>query len=155
MSLFPLLIALLCAPAQESGHQKFMRGLDAGADCRRLYALRKEAQGHSSVAEQADMTRQLRSVGCFASTSTRRLKGDKPAATESFTVREYRIYREVVDTPLYMNEAQALERTARKFKTTPARAKASAEKVMRILSQNGWFGSRAAEERRAADWASK
>ena len=147
-----LLMAFIVGPAQETGYQRFTRALDAGADCSRLYALRKEAQQGSSVAEQANMTRQLRSIGCFSSTSRRRTDGDRPVAG-SYTVREYRIYRDVVDAPLYMSETQAMRQTARRFNTTPARAKASAEKVARILSQNNWFGSRASEERRASDWA--
>ena len=149
-----LLIAVVFGPVQEAGYQRFTRALDAGAECSRLYALRKEARSDSSVAEQADMTRQLRSVGCFSSTSRRRADGDRPVAG-SYTVREYRIYRDLVDAPLYMSETQALQQTARRFDTTPARAKASAEKVARILSQNKWFGSRASEERRASDWARK
>ena len=149
-----LLVALVFGPVQEGGYQRFTRALDAGADCSRLYALRKEAQSGSSVAEQADMTRQLRSIGCFTSTSRRRADGDRPVAG-SYTVREYRIYRDVVDAQLYMSETEAMRQTARRFNTTPARAKASAEKVARILSQNKWFGSRASEERRASDWAKK
>ena len=149
-----LLIAVVFGPIQETGYQRFTRALDAGAECSRLYALRKEARSGSSVAEQADMTRQLRSVGCFSSTSRRRADADRPVAG-SYTVREYRIYRDLVDAPLYMSETQALQQTARRFDTTPARAKASAEKVARILSQNKWFGSRASEERRASDWARK
>lgn len=149
-----ILIGAVSQPVDQAGYQKFTRALKAGADCSRLYALRKEAGSGSSVAEQADMTRQLRSIGCFSRTSKRRADNDRPVAG-SYTIREYRIYRDLVDAPLYMSETQALQQTARRFKTTPARAKASAEKVARILSQNDWFGSRAAEERRASDWTKK
>ena len=149
-----LLIGMVVAPVQAGGYQKFTRALETGADCPRLYALRTDARADSSVAEQADMTRQLRSVGCFSSTSRRRAERDRPVAV-SYTVREYRIYRDLVDAPLYMSETKALQQTARRFKTSPGRAKASAEKVAGILSQNNWFGSRAAEERRASDWARK
>jgi len=150
-----LLVVALPGTMQEAAYQKFMKAFGAGADCPQLFALRKEARPRSSVAEHADMTRQLRSVGCFSSSSKRRSDDNVSSVAGSYTVREYRIYRDVVDAPLYMTETQALQMTARKFKTTPARAKASAEKVMRILSQSKWFGSRAAEERRASDWSKK
>ena len=142
--------------AQESApYDRFLAALRDEADCPKLHALRKQAQPSSSVAEQADMTRQMRSTGCIASTSKRALPGSDATRLETYTVREYRIYREVVDAPHYMTDTQAIERSARKFKTTAARVKATAEKVTRILSQHEWAGSRAAEERHASDWAKK
>ena len=141
--------------AQEAGYEKFLDALRSGADCPRLHALRKEARANSSVSEQAEMTRLVRSAGCITSTSKRRIAGSKATTPETYTIREYRIYREVVDAPHYMSDTQAIERSARKFKTTAARVKATAEKVTRILSENDWAGSRAAEERHASDWAKK
>ena len=135
-------------------YRAFLDALRSGADCPRLYALRKEARASSSVSEQAEMTRLVRSVGCITSTS-KRTAADTQPTRETYTVREYRTYREVVDAPLYMAEQLALERAARKFRTTPAKVRAIAEKVTRILSQSDWAGSRATEERHASDWLKK
>jgi hypothetical protein len=142
--------------AQEStAYDTFLAAVGDGADCRKLHALRKRAQPSSSVAEQTDMTRLLRSAGCITSTSERALPGSEAGRPQTYTVREYRIYREVVDAPHYMAETQVIQMTARKFKTTASRVKATAEKVTRILSRSDWAGSRAAEERHASDWAKK
>ena len=152
-----LLLVILSAgaiPQESSAYQRFQAALRDGADCARLFALRREAQRTTTVSQQTEMSGLLRSVGCITSASKRRTS-NTASRPETYTVRDYRIYRDVVDAPAYMSEAQVLQRTARKYKTTRARVKASAEKVLRVLSANDWFGSRASEERRASDWAKK
>ena len=156
MSFIWLLLSLAASGLpQETAYLKFLNAVEDGVGCPRLFALRDEAKRSTSVAQQADMNGKLRSAGCFSRTSKRRAMTAPPAKRETYTIREYRIYREVMDSPMYISESQALQRTARKFKTTPAHAKAVAEKVMRVLSGNDWFGSRASEERHASDWGRK
>ena len=154
LALMLVIVSAVNIPQDPTARQAFQAALREGADCSRLFALRKEARGSTSVSQQAEMSRLLRSVGCVTSTSKRRPPTVSPKP-ETYTVRDYRIYRDVVDAPAYMTEGQVLQRTAKKYKTTRARVKASADKVLRILSDNDWFGSRASEERRASDWAKK
>ena len=79
-------------------------------------------------------------------------KAAAPSSTGTFTVREYRIYRALVDTPMSVSEEEAYRRIARDFNTTPKEAERITEKVQGILFRNGWLGTTAQEIRRASDW---
>ena len=155
LALILMILSAAAMPEEQTAHQRFQDAVNDGADCSRLFALRKEARGSTSMSQQAEMSRLLRAVGCVTATSKRRPAAPASATADTYTVREYRIYRDVVDAPQYLREADILQRAARKHKTTRAHVRATAEKVVRILAANDWFGSRASEERRASDWAKK
>ena len=71
----------------------------------------------------------------------------------TFTVKEYRIYREIIDTPVSISEEECLVRVGAKYGITPAKAKEVSRKVMGSLSTNNWFArTPAAEIRHASDW---
>jgi hypothetical protein len=96
------------------------------------------------------MNAKLRSVGCFTNTSKRAPEG--PPNTAAFTVREYRIYRAVIDTPMSVTEAQALRNVAKAQKMAVAEVRKTTEKVQAILSKNSLFGTPETEIRHASDW---
>ena len=75
-----------------------------------------------------------------------------PSSTGTFTVREYRIYRALIDTPMSVSEEEAYRRIALDFNTTPKEAERITEKVQNLLFRNDWFGTPAQEIRRASDW---
>ncbi len=81
-----------------------------------------------------------------------RSRGASPASTQTFTVREYRIYRALIDTPMSVSEEVAYRRIARDFNTTPEEAQRITERVQGILFRNRWLGTPAQEIRRASDW---
>ena len=70
----------------------------------------------------------------------------------SYKVKEYRIYRAVISTPMSVSDAQALENVAKRYGVTVEEAKKTTKKVLYILSRNGWFGSPDSEIRHASDW---
>ena len=72
--------------------------------------------------------------------------------TGSFTVKEYKIYRAVIDTPMTIPEAQALQNAAKRYGVTVAEAQKATKKVQNILFSNKWFASPEAEIRHASDW---
>ena len=78
------------------------------------------------------------------------------AATEissgSFTVREYRIYKAVMDMPLSVSEADARQRVAERNNITADEATQITTMILRTLVGNGWLGTPAQEIRRASDW---
>ena len=74
------------------------------------------------------------------------------APVGSFTVREYRIYQALIDTPMSESQEDAVRRIAREFDTTPEDALRTIEMVSQTLFQNDWTGSPAQEIRRASDW---
>lgn len=82
----------------------------------------------------------------------------KPAArasqskTDSFTVREYRIYRAVIDAPMSIPEAQVMENIGKRYGVTAAEAKKTVNKLQGILLRNKWFGSAESEIKHASDW---
>ncbi len=133
---------------------RFMAAWNRGADCPELFALRNELKRDATPAQAATMNDKLREVACYSSTSKRRVEG-KPKTTKTFTVREYRIYRAVVDMSMSVPEAESLRRVGRQFKITPTAANTIAKKVMGILSTNDGFGTPGSEERRASDWKLK
>lgn len=129
---------------------RFTQELEAGADCERLFELRNDAKNGASVAVQEEMNTKLRSVQCFSSTSQR--AADVPPNTGSFTVQEYRLYREVISTPSTVPEAEALETIGRKHGVSPTAVHDAVTHVQEQLSRNNWFASPDAEIRHAADW---
>jgi len=74
------------------------------------------------------------------------------AAKGTFTVAEYRIYRDVMDAPMSIPETEAVRRAATSHGVTAAEAKTIVDKVQRILHANKWYGSAASEMKHASDW---
>ncbi len=72
--------------------------------------------------------------------------------TGSFTVKEYKIYRAIIDTPMTIPGAQALQNAAKRYSVTAAEANEAAKKVQNILFSNKWFASPEEEIRKASDW---
>ena len=155
MILVPLLIGFLITPTQNGAYRKFQERLAAGADCPELFQLRNEARRAVPSEHAAEMNEQLRKVSCFNSTSKRRDPAPAPPGVETYTLRDYRIYRKVIDTPMSVSQAEAFKRVAKESGITPAEVEKITKKVQGILAKNGWFGSREAEERRASDWKPK
>ncbi len=77
-------------------------------------------------------------------------EGASPGWT--FTVKEYHVYREVLDTPMSLTEEQANARAARCYGLTIPQVQSTAHQVQEILHENRWFGRPTAEVRRASDW---
>lgn len=71
---------------------------------------------------------------------------------DSFTMKEYRIYRSIIDTPMSVPDSQVYENVARKFSVSAAEAKIISKKVMMLLSKYNWFGSPESEIAHATDW---
>ena len=134
---------------QNSSDDQFQREFVAGANCPRLFQLRNELKVRATEAQVREMNDKLRSVQCFSATSKR-------AATTTvdgnFTVKEYRIYRAIIDTPLSVSESQAVRNAAKKYRVTEAAAKAAPDKVMKILTRHHWNATPEAEIRHASDW---
>jgi hypothetical protein len=76
----------------------------------------------------------------------------RSASVAGFTIREYSIYRAVIDTPMSVSEEEALRRVAKRHGITVAEAGKVVDKVMEVLSDNGWFGTPESEIRHASDW---
>ena len=70
----------------------------------------------------------------------------------SYTVREYRMYRALVDTPVTLSEDEAIRGIAASNSVTEAEVKRVINNVQTTLMRNGWFGDPAQEIRRASDW---
>lgn len=73
----------------------------------------------------------------------------------SYKVKQYRIYRAVISTPMSVSEAQAFENAAKRYGVTVAEAQKATKKVQELLFRNGWFGSPDSEIRHASDWKEK
>lgn len=71
---------------------------------------------------------------------------------KSFTVKEYRIYRAVIDTPMSISEEQALQNAGKRYGVTADEAEKVTKKMQSILSKNKWFGSPESEIKHACDW---
>ena len=156
---------------EESGEPSityFKERLDAGADCRELFDIRNSFDSKSPYIEE--MNNDLIFVGCHTSGSTRE-SPSKPTATpvreavatqsapptspdssDSFTVREYRIYRMILDTPLSVPENEAMRQADAKYGASSDEVRVIFDKVQRLLSRNDWFGPTEVEIRRASDW---
>ena len=74
------------------------------------------------------------------------------AGTPTFTVKEYRMCRAIIDTPMSVSEDEAFRRVAKRYGVSVAEARASVDKVQKILFQNGWMSAPASEIRHASDW---
>lgn len=72
--------------------------------------------------------------------------------TEEFTVREYRIYRALIDSPFSIPEDQALRQLSEEYGLPSAKIKYVVDKVQRILFTKKWFGTPDSEVRHAVDW---
>lgn len=129
---------------------QFAQEFEAGADCPRLFELRNDAKRGASVALQDEMNTKLRSVQCFGSTSQR--AAVVSPNTGSFTVREYRLYRELISTPSTIPQAEALEIVGRKHGVPPTAVRDAVQHVQEVLLRNRWFASPDAEIRHATDW---
>lgn len=156
-----VLVIVLCwftaACASDDAYSIFKQRLDAGATCGELFDVRKSFDPAS-----ADLTRinaDLRSVGCYSSSSAR--SSDLPAEAESssetprgegYTVREYRMYRSLIDTPMSVPEDQAIQAIAQEHRVTADDVRISLRKVEGVLTRNRWFGTPESEIRHASDW---
>ncbi|BCA55956.1 hypothetical protein W02_30960 [Nitrospira sp. KM1] len=132
---------------------EFYIAFNEGADCPRLYELRKDAkQQGADNQQQQEINDKLRSVGCITEKS-RRVEIGRPN-TGNFTVTEYKIYREIVDLPISISEEQALDDVARKYKISVSEVRNKVNKVQSNLSKNGWMNGNPKDEiRYASDWA--
>ena len=70
----------------------------------------------------------------------------------SYTVREYRMYRALLDTPLSVSEEEAIRRISEANQITPDEADRIIANVQNTITRNRWFGHPAQEIRRASDW---
>jgi hypothetical protein len=123
-----------------------------GADCPRLFELRNEAKRQGADnAQQKMMNEKLLSVGCIGDTSKRVPIG--PPNTGNFTVKEYRIYREAMSTPMSVSEAENLGKIAKKYKLSVPDVRKLIDKVQRNLFENKWMnGTPEMQIRHALDW---
>ena len=144
-----LATVLLGAEGQNSSYERFQREFAAGADCPRLFQLRNEAKVRATAMQTQEMNEKLRSVRCFSATSKRAVSTTGDGA---FTVKEYRIYRAIIGTPMSVSETQAVRNVAKKYGVTEAVAKKTADKVMNIIMRNRWNATPEAEIRHASDW---
>ena len=70
----------------------------------------------------------------------------------TYTVREYSIFRELIDTPMSISEEQALAEIGRRYGISAAEALRIVLHVEEVLLTNGWFGTAESEIRHASDW---
>ena len=136
-------IVLLANKGEETAETSadyFYSRLEAGAECPELYEIRDLLDPKSEYIPA--MNEKLRLIGCPSSFATRtrdlpippsltmRPPTSTPPTTsapqpmpalspeETFTVREYRIYRMVLDTPLSVPEDEAFRRASAKHGAT-------------------------------------
>jgi len=141
------------APAQQlspgqRAYQGFHQAYQASADCPQLFDLRNAAKEAVSPAQADDMNIKLQAVGCHTRTSTRNPPDEEGGP--SFTVREYRVYRFVLDAP--MSEADAIEEVMAEHNLTADEVQATIKKIQSLLVENNWFGRPEAEIQHASDW---
>lgn len=138
----------------------FRQRLEHGATCAELFQLRNSTDPKSAVV--AMMNRDLREIGCNSSSSVRR-EEVSPASpqvidtsitspTATFTVREYRIYRAIIDAPMSIPEERTVAALSELQRIPPADVKQIAKKVQGILHGNRWYGTTQSEIRHASDW---
>ncbi len=151
MRAWVVILTVVCAQGcSADSATQFAREFDAGADCPRLFELRNDAKHGASAALQDEMNIRLRSVRCFSSTSRR--AAAVPPNTGNFTVQEYRLYREIISTPLSVPEAEAFEIAGRMHGVPPTAVHDAVKHVQEVLLQNNWSASPDAEIRHASDW---
>lgn len=73
-------------------------------------------------------------------------------AADTYTIKEYKIYRALMDTPMSISESEAARRIGRQYDVTPSAVDSIATRVSQILSRNSWFSSPENEIRHAIDW---
>lgn len=138
----------------------FRDRLNAGATCEELFGIRNAVDPKSPLIER--MNQDLRAIGCYSISSVRTdektqnneagPEAASAANSTSFTVQEYRIYREVMGTPMDIPESKALESVSGKYGVSVDEARKSVNAVQEALSSNNWFGTPESEIRRASDW---
>lgn len=69
-----------------------------------------------------------------------------------YTVKEYRIYRAVINTPMAIPEEEAIRNVAEQYSMSSDDVEKITQKVNEILGANQWFGAPEVEIRRASDW---
>ena len=79
-------------------------------------------------------------------------KTSKPLSTKTYTVKEYNIYRSVIDTPMSISEEQAYINIATTYGLAPEDVKKITRKVNDIIIRNKWIGSKESEIRHASDY---
>lgn len=152
------IVAVLTGCSDPEPYELFMEGLEAGADCPQLFEARNAM--HPKDPRHERVSHELRGIGCFFSTSTRRAPPESTMArlratgqpVETFTMREYRAYRAVIDTPMRVPEDEALRRVAAAHGMTVDEVRAAANKVTLVIFRNGWLGTAESEIRYASDW---
>lgn len=136
--------------AQDAAYEKFLGALSAGADCPRLFELRNAAKRTATPNQEDQMNVKPRGVGCCSSTSTR--TPEVRPNTGDFTVKEYRIYRAVIDTPMSVAEEQAMRTIGAAHNMSVAEVRKTTRKVEMALFKNKWYGTPETEIRHASDW---
>ena len=143
-----------CGSASSQLFSEFMDELQAGASCEELFVKRNSVNPSDPIIDQMNI--ELSFIGCYSRSSTRTDLAEQPANPEpegsNFTVKEYRLYRSVMDTPLSVPEERALRNAAEEYGVTVEEALMIVEKVVLVLATNGWAGRPEAEIRRASDW---
>jgi len=71
---------------------------------------------------------------------------------KTFTVKEYKMYREMISIPMSISEEKALENIAKKYDMSTDEVKSSIRKVLEILYTNKWSGSTESEIKHASDY---
>ena len=135
------------SPPAGGGFDRFIGRLEDGADCPELFEIRNSVDPSSPLIEE--MNSHLREIGCVSSWSAR-VFFDRP--DESFTVREYEIYRSVIDTPMNVDDDAARQAVAERHRLTVDEVRTVVDSVMARMFRNGWFGSPEFEIRHASDW---
>jgi hypothetical protein len=143
-------VAIWASGCSRDASTQFAREFQSGADCPRLFELRNDAKRGASPVLQEEMNTRLRSVQCFSSTSKRAAVG--PSNTASFTIQQYRIYREVITSPMSIPEAEVFDSVSRKHGVPSSVAHDAVDLVLQSLFKNGWFATPDAEIRHASDW---
>lgn len=73
-------------------------------------------------------------------------------STRSYTIREYQMYRALIDTPMAVSEEEGIRRIAEANGITPVEAERIIRNVQTTIMSNGWAGFPKQEIRRASDW---
>lgn len=135
-----------------AGFSAFMGRLDEGASCRELFEIRNATDPKSE--DKNRMNIELSYIQCHSISDVRM----DPSATDNedpalkFTVREYRMYRGVVDSPMSVSEDQVMKALSEEYGVSLDEVEKIVDRVMETLSRRKWFGRPEAEIRHASDW---
>jgi hypothetical protein len=143
-------------PPDELALSRFESRLSAGAQCQELFGFRNALPPTSDIL--LVMNARLREVGCFSSTSERGTPSSRPETPPSgpggsFTVREYQVYRKVVDDPRDIPESALLEAVGAEYGMPSDQVRNISDRVQRVLYENGWLGTPRTEIAHASDWS--